>query len=208
MCPIRYDKKNMCGTTMKVEVKRITSWNDALNAARFTRRKEPIDKEPSDKFKADIIIAEHSPLRCVLYNIDLYDIPYYVSVHLVRHVHAQPFVSSSRPDIDGNMRPRNEQKKDDPVNMRLFVNAQEIINISKARLCNKAEDITHKVWIQVINKLKEVDPILAKACVPSCIYRGFCPEINPCGFAHTSTWVDKTREYINIKSEIKNITRT
>lgn len=116
---------------MKVEVKRITSWNDALNAARFTRRKELIDKEPSDKFKADIIIAEHSPLRCVLYNIDLYDIPYYVSVHLVRHVHAQPFVSSSRPDIDGNMQPRNEQKKDDPVNIRLFVNAQEIINISK-----------------------------------------------------------------------------
>lgn len=135
-CPIRYDKFSIIllkkhRDKMKVEVKRITSWNDALNAARFTRRKELIDKEPSDKFKADIIIAEHSPLRCVLYNIDLYDIPYYVSVHLVRHVHAQPFVSSSRPDIDGNMQPRNEQKKDDPVNIRLFVNAQEIINISK-----------------------------------------------------------------------------
>ena len=52
---------------------------------------------------------------------------------LVRHIHAQPFVSTSRPDIDGKQIPREEQKKIDPVNMRLFLNAQEIINISKVR---------------------------------------------------------------------------
>ena len=36
---------------MRVEVTRLTSWNDVLNAARFTQRKEPLDKEPSEDFK-------------------------------------------------------------------------------------------------------------------------------------------------------------
>ena len=47
----------------KVVVRRITSWIEVLNAARFTQRKPMADKEPSDKFKWNIIKAEHSPLR-------------------------------------------------------------------------------------------------------------------------------------------------
>ena len=162
---------------MKIEITKVTSWKDVLNAARFTQRKEPLDKEPSDDFKRNIIRAEHSPLRCLMFNIDLYDIPYYVSVHLVRHVHAQPFVSTSRPDIcsvNGCSAaiPRSEQKKIDPVNMRLFLNAQEIINISKVRLCTHAEVETRKIWLKVVKKLLKIEPILAEACQPSCIYRG------------------------------------
>jgi hypothetical protein len=85
---------------MNLQIIKITSWKDVLNAARFTQRKRPLDKEPSVEFKKKIIKAEHSPLRCLMFNINFYDIPNYVSVHLVRHVHAQPFVSTSRPDID------------------------------------------------------------------------------------------------------------
>ena len=133
---------------MKVKITRVTSWKDVLNAARFTQRKEPLDKEPSDEFKKKIIKAEHSPLRCLMFNIDFYDIPYYVSTHLVRHVHAQPFVSTSRPDVDKKQKPRNEQKKSDLVNMRLFLNAQEIINISKVRMCCKAEFETRGVRLE------------------------------------------------------------
>lgn len=168
-------------TSYKVVVSRVTTWTDVLNAARFTQRKEPLDREPSDTFKKNIVKAEHSPLRCLIYTIDLYDIPYYVSVHLCRHVHAQPFVSTSRPDIDGTQKPREEQLKSDPVNMRLWVNAQEIIHISRARLCNRAEVTTRKLWRKVINELRRIDPILASACLPNCYYRGFCPEIKSCG---------------------------
>jgi hypothetical protein len=42
---------------MKVEITKVTSWKDVLNAARFTQRKEPLDKEPSDDFKRKIIRA-------------------------------------------------------------------------------------------------------------------------------------------------------
>ena len=182
---------------MKIEIIRVTSWTDVLNAARFTQRKELLDKEPSTEFKKKIIKAEHSPLRCLMFNIDFYDIPNYVSAHLVRHIHAQPFVSTSRPDIDGKQIPREEQKKIDPVNMRLFLNAQEIINISKVRLCTKAEDKTRNIWFGVIKELSKIEPELANACVPNCIYKGFCPEIKSCGLADTETFKLRLNEYRN-----------
>ena len=184
---------------MKIEITRVTSWADVLNAARFTQGRDmfPRDFNPSDRFKRQIIRAEHSPLRCLMFNIDFYDIPYYVSVHLVRHVHAQPFVSSSRPDVNMENAPRAEQKKVDPVNMRLFLNAQEIINISKVRLCTKAEKETRIIWQAVISKLEMTEPILAHACWPSCIYRGICPEIKSCGYIKTKAYTEDYDEYIN-----------
>lgn len=182
---------------MRIEIQRVTSWKEVLNAARFTQRKEPLDKEPSTTFKKNIIKAEHSPLRCLIFNIDFYDIPNYVSVHLVRHIHAQPFVSTSRPDIDGKQIPREEQKKIDPVNMRLFLNAQEILHISRARMCNKAEKETRKIWNMVVTELRKIEPELAAACVPNCVYRGFCPEIKSCGLANTDNFPLMVNDYIN-----------
>ena len=182
---------------MKIEIQRVTSWKDVLNAARFTQRKQPLDKEPSTTWKKKIIKAEHSPIRCLMFNIDFYDIPNYVSVHLVRHVHAQPFVSTSRPDIDGKQVPREEQKKIDPVNMRLFLNAQEIIAISRARLCSKAEAKTREIWRQVVKTLANMEPELAAACVPNCIYRGHCPEMKSCGLADSELFLQHVNDYIN-----------
>ena len=69
---------------MKIEITRVTSWTDVLNAARFTQRKSLKSGEPSVKWKKKIIKAEHSPLRCLMFNIDFYDIPSYVSVHQIR----------------------------------------------------------------------------------------------------------------------------
>lgn len=184
----------------RVAVRRITSWQEVLNAARFTQRNAPLDKEPSDEFKLKIIRAEHSPLRALMFTIDFYDIPYYVSVHLCRHVHAQPFVSTSRPDIDGNMKPRDEQRKTDLVNMRLLVNAQEIINISRVRLCNKAEAETHLWWREAMRELMKTEPLLVRACVPNCTYRGFCPELKPCGLAEGKIFDVKHDIYVyNLK---------
>ena len=182
---------------MKIEITKVTSWTDVLNAARFTQRLPLKSGEPSVKWKKKIIKAEHSPLRCLMFNIDLYDIPYYVSVHLVRHVHTQPFVSTSRPDIDGHQLPREEQRKADPVNMRLFLNAQEIINISRVRLCNKAEAKTKIIWRQVVEELRKIEPELANACVPNCFYRRFCPEIKSCGLADTESFSLAVNDYIN-----------
>ena len=44
-----------------------TTWKRAVNAARRTIGKEPIDKEPSKSWEAKILLAEHSPIRLVEY---------------------------------------------------------------------------------------------------------------------------------------------
>lgn len=38
-------------------------WKEVLNDCRFTVNLKEIDKEPSEKFKKEILIAEHSPIR-------------------------------------------------------------------------------------------------------------------------------------------------
>jgi hypothetical protein len=183
---------------MKIEITPITNWMHVLNAARFTQRKSLIFKEPSDKFKKQMVIAEHSPLRALMFYIDMYDIPYYVAMHFRTHklVHL-PLVTTSRPDIDGNMKPREEQLKAELVNMRLMIDAQEIIAISRVRLCNRAEKETNSIWNAVIEELRKIEPILADACVPNCIYRGFCPEISSCKFNSTKTYASMHNAYIN-----------
>lgn len=38
-------------------------WEEIVNDCRATVKKPPLGKEPSTKFKKDILIAEHSPIR-------------------------------------------------------------------------------------------------------------------------------------------------
>ena len=45
----------------------VTSWSRALNAARRTVGKSALKKEPSDSWKAKMLLAEHSPIRLVEY---------------------------------------------------------------------------------------------------------------------------------------------
>lgn len=192
---------------MKVNVIRKTSWNDVLNAARFTQNLAPLMKEPSENFKEDMIVAEHSPLRLLEFEIIIKDIPYCNMGHLVRHVHAQPFVSTSRGDITGV--DRSTRKQTDPVNMILYMNAQELINISKVRLCNRADKVTRLAWNMVIDELSKIEPILARYCVPSCLYRGFCPEIKCCGYTNTEGYQEDRKKYLTrtiCNKGIKSIT--
>ena len=78
-------------------------------------------------------------------------------------------------------------------------NAQAIINISRKRLCSCASKETREAWGQVVEKLKEVDPVLAEVCVPECIYRGFCPEIDRCcGYCFTPLYRSRLQSYRSI----------
>ena len=179
---------------MKIEITKVTDWERVVDAARFTQRKEPLGKKPSDEFKKQMILSEHSPLRLLEFDIKMYGIPYWVSNHFVRHVHAQPFVSTSRPDITGSKLTRHDMRQDELVNLQLSLNAQEIINISKLRLCNKASEETREIWYKVIDEVARIEPLLASACVPQCVYRGFCPEQKTCGRTKTNIFT-VTRKY-------------
>lgn len=59
-----------------IEIKKLTDWERVVDAARFTQRKEGLGKEPSQEFKKQMIISEHSPLRLMEFDIKVYNIPY------------------------------------------------------------------------------------------------------------------------------------
>lgn len=181
---------------MRIEIEEITDWKRVVNAARFTVKKEPLDHEPSTAFKKAIILAEHSPLRLLEFDIRVYDVPKYVIMHLVRHNQGiEKFVSTSRPDRNKEPIPRHEQRADDLIDCQFSVNAQALINISKVRLCKRAEKATRNLWWRVVAKLHDIEPELAEACEPQCIYRGLCPEMKSCGYADTALFKTTRKEY-------------
>lgn len=170
---------------MEIKVTQATSWKRALNAARMTIGKQPLDKEPSDEWKEKILRAEHSPIRLVEYDIQLIGIPSFVATHLVRHHEGcEKFVCTNREDRR-NVKPE-EINRLTPVDMLMTCNAQALINISRKRLCACASKETREVWQKVKNAIEEIDPIMAKYMVRECIYRmGHCPEIKGCGLYTT-----------------------
>ena len=180
-------------------ISRVTSWNRVLNAARRTIGKNAIDKEPSDSWKAKILLAEHSPIRLLEYDFGWRKIRQWVTAHLVRHHEGcEKFVHSQRGDRRELPCDRDHIYQGAKNDMDMTCNAQSMINISRKRLCNCASKETREAWKLVIDALEEFDPILANKCVPECVYRGFCPEwMSSCGYYKTEDYKKKLVEYRN-----------
>ena len=204
---------------MKVNVIQETPWSRALNAARRTIGKSPLNKEPSDNWRKMVIMAEHSPIKLVEYLISFKDLRQWVGVHLLRHEHMLPFIHSQRVDRREDIDSLTEKvmsiieedvKSDESFNKRdyLFqgepndqdfvVNAQTLINISRKRLCHCASKETREAWVAVKEAIKEFDPIMASFMVPNCIYRSRCPEMNTCGYYKTDKFKKELDEYWNL----------
>lgn len=187
-------------------------WIRVVNAARRTWGKHPINKEPSDKFKRKILLAEHSPIRLLEYDFTIEGIRQWVTTHLVRHHEGcEKFVHTQRQDINADIgkvtrkvievlsdasmindgwRERDYLFQGSVNDMDMTCNAQAFMNISRKRLCmGCASTETRQAWEIVIDMLNEFDPILAEKCVPECVYRGFCPETDRCcGYVDTEAY--------------------
>lgn len=182
-----------------VRLDQVTSWKRALNAARRTVGKASLAKEPSKSWEAKMLLAEHSPIRLVEFDWTWKDIMQWVTVHLVRHHEGcEKFIHSQRGDRRVLPVPRNELPQGTLNDMDMTANAQAIINISRKRLCSCASKETREAWKQVVEAIRETDPVLADKCVPECLYRGFCPEfMNPCGYSKTRKFEEDLQRYRN-----------
>ena len=182
-------------------LEKVTSWKRVLNAARRTIGKKPVDKEPSNSWKAKLLLAEHSPIRLLEFDWTWGEIQQWVTTHLVRHHDGcEKFVHTQRvdrnPELEGLS--RDELPQGLLNDMDMTANAQALINISRKRLCYCSSKETREAWKQVKEAIREVDPIMADKMVPECIYRGFCPEfINPCGYANTKKYQNDLTKYRN-----------
>ena len=173
---------------------RETSWRAVANAARTTVRLPEGEKEPSSAWKRRILLSEHSPIRQLMFRWKWVDLKYWVSVHFVRHKHGiEHFVSTQRSDRTGV--DRDDMPQGALVEHECFANAQEIIYISRKRCCAQASPETRAAWRLVLDALAESEPELRSACVPECVYRGFCPEFKPCGYAETEKYRKAVEAY-------------
>ena len=165
---------------LKVTVEKFdVDWKEIKNMCRGTVGIEDSQKEPTNEWKRKLLLAEHSPLRHSLITIKIENIPYAMMGHLVRHsVGVTPYVKTSRSDRTGV--DRNTRSQMDLVNMRLDLNIQSLINISRKRLCNQADITTRKIWWEVIKEIAKYDKNIAWACVKEGIYKGGCSESFGC----------------------------
>lgn len=183
---------------MEVKVIQETPWSRALNAARRTIGKEPLNKEPSDNWKAKILLAEHSPIKLVEYAIHFKNLRQWVGVHLLRHEHTLPFIHSQREDRRELNCFRDELPQGSLNDQDFIVNAQTLINISRKRLCKCASKETQEAWIAVKAKIAEFDRIMADKMVPNCVYSGFCRELKCCGYINTKAYKEELKTYRKI----------
>jgi hypothetical protein len=170
------------------------TWRDVADVARVTVGMANGKGEPSDAWKRNMLLAEHSPIRKLHYTWVWDSIPYFVSVHMVRHkIGIEHWVKTSRTDRTGV--DRNKLPQNNPVTHACEADAQAIIYISRKRLCTQASPETRKAWGEVIEGLQCIEPVLASVCVPECIYRGFCPELKSCGYINTEQGQEALQNY-------------
>ena len=167
----------MKGTLLKYPTDE--DWALARRCALITMGKTPT-KEPDMTWKRAILRARHSPIRVLNYAFLLSGIPSNTATHLVRHVHAVPFVSSLRNDRQDRM-DGDAARRDTPVNMILYCNAEELITIANKRLCHKAAERTQEaVWMMCMEAIEKT-PEIAAELVPMCVRCGnTCHEMYPC----------------------------
>lgn len=165
---------------MKTNILKIKGdWIEVLSDCRSTVGKPPIDKEPSETFKRNILIAEHSPIRDISVKWKWENTPSWVATHFSRH-RWECFIKSQRTDRTGIY--RNELPQDAPVDFTGEANAQHLIDTMRKRLCRQASPETREYAEDFKLAIYESEPELSEVLVPNCVYRGFCPEMKSCGW--------------------------
>lgn len=153
-------------------------WMEVKRRALVTVGKKPLTP-PTLQWKRDILEARHSPIRRLHFAFYI-ECPYWVSVHLARHIHAQPYVKSQRNDRQNDY-DRNKAPQDQIVCMIWDMNAEELMIIANKRLCSTAAEETRNVVKKMCAEVLELCPEFENRLVPMCEYHGnVCHEMNSC----------------------------
>jgi hypothetical protein len=170
------------------------TWREVADSCNTTIGKDPGEKDPSSSWKRRLLLSEHSPIRQIIVKFKWTDLPYWVSVHIVRHwlgiIH---WVTTQRSDRTGIS--RNELPQGALVAHEVEVNAQALINISRKRLCYQASPETRRAWELAIASFQRTEPELYSACVRDCVYRGWCFEYKSCGYHRSENYLDELAMY-------------
>jgi len=155
-------------------------WMRCKLLAASTQGHKHIVSPPDDAWKVQMLKCRHSPIRTLMWTVRL-EVPYWVSVHLVRHKHGvEHYVSSQRNDRQNDY-DRTAARQDAPVTHVMDINAQELMQMARMRLCGQASPQTRGVMEEICEAVVQLNPEFDGLLVPKCVaYRG-CDEYRPCG---------------------------
>lgn len=185
---------------MKTDIiKTDCDWTLVKNSCRTTVNKEFTNNQPTTKFKKQILVSEHTPIRLINVFWMWRKIPYFVAMEWARHKF-EKFISSQRNDRQ-SMYDRNSARQDSPVNFDGYANAQNTIDAWRKRLCYQATPEARKLAEQFKEELREYEPEWSDVLVPNCVYRCGCPEFSMCKerfFARFCKYCEENQ--VNIKN--------
>lgn len=159
-------------------VKIVGDWQDVVDGCRATVNKPPLGHEPSEKFKRNILIAEHEPIREIWVKWMWHSIKYWIAMHWKTHIWPSR-TETQRDDRTGVDRDHSFQMT--PVTFTGRANTQHLIDTWRKRLCGQAHEQTREYAEDFKAALHDVQPEIADVLVPNCIYRNGCPELSCCG---------------------------
>lgn len=185
-------------------------WREVREMARGTVGMDDLSKPVSERFMREMVSCMHAPIRELRFKVLFRSIPTFAAQHMSRHriasicgtfelvedvkpedakqdivydlseqvnpVDVEHYVKTQRPDRTGQAR----GGQDAPVDYRTTANVQGLQDMSQKRLCFLAERPVRGRWAIARMQIATHDPIIARALVPTCVYRGFCPEARKC----------------------------
>ena len=171
-------------------------WQEVVDDCRATVSKPPLGHEPSKGFKQRVLIAEHSPIRDISFRWKWTGIKSWIATHWVRH-HWECRVSTQRTDRTGI--DRNKLPQDAPVTFTGEANVQALIDTMRKRLCYQASPETRQYAEDLKRTIMRVESEIGDVLVPSCVYRGGCPEMQSCGYYERLCKKDRKIQSSNIQ---------
>ncbi len=163
---------------MKTEILNIKgTWQEVVDGCRVTVAKPPLGHDPSRDFKEQILISEHSPIRCLSVKWQWRNIKSWIATHWSRHKW-ECFIRTQRTDRTGVN--RDELPQAAPIEFVGEANAQQLIDTMRKRLCYQVSLETRLYAEDFKVELSRVEPELSAVLVPNCIYRNGCPEMVKC----------------------------
>ena len=170
------------------------TWRDVADSANTTIHRDPGLGDPSASWKRRMLLCEHSPIRQLSVRARWYDLKSWVSVHFVRHkIGIEHWVRTQRTDRTGT--DRDELPQGNTVEHEILASSQAVINISRKRLCTQASPDTREAWRMLLESFRDTEPELYAACVPDCVYRGWCYEFRSCGYHKSDAFRNRLEEY-------------
>jgi len=140
-----------------------------------------------------LLVGRHSPIEeyevwvvCV--------VPERVHTHVVRHKEISKYVTTSRPDISYHKPIKNDERI-----LALRFNAKRLIEICWQRRCLASFVDTVKLFDAIADKVESLDPAFEGLLVPSCVWMGWCPEVNnKCKYYKTKKHHAERTKLLNI----------